>query len=196
MTRMRLSIFAAALALASVASAQVAYNNYGAGDTYDQNSSEDIGGPGNFIWAMQFTSATSGAVSAITMPLFPGYWYDISINVDNGGLPGSPLETWYDVYDPGPPNVSVSGDGSATLSAGAQYWVAIAPHFPFTMGGGWYNSLSASGLMAEQGYNLGEWSPRQGRLAAFRVETVPEPTAMAALGIGALAFLARRRSGD
>ncbi len=171
------------------ANADIAYNNFGTGDTFlsnawSVNSSQGL--------CMPFTSATTGQVSSITVALFSNANYTASLELmDNGNLPGTVLESW--TFAGTGSAQTLSGLGTSNLVAGTSYWLEIEPATPSDSGAWYENDQGATGSFLFS--NGGTWSPYNNTLSVFRVETnpVPEPMSMAVIGIGLAALKLRRR---
>jgi len=196
---LRIPALALAASLAALASAQnIAYNNFGPGDSYDDTGDSQIGSGGIFSWAMEFTSATSGPLDSIAFAFSSWNSYKIALCQDTGGNgPGTQLQSW--VSSGNDNGLSyVYGNGSTSLVAGQSYWVTVEPPsdggaYPY---GKWfwsndtYDPVDYSGMYVPPH----EWYPVDGaRSSAFRVETVPEPASLAGLAFAAGALLIRRR---
>jgi hypothetical protein len=188
---LRLFSGAVLIAFAAAAHASIAYNNFGAGDSF--NTGGNWSDNQNQFLAMPFTSATTGQVSLVTVALFTGANYTAHLELaDNGLMPGTILESW--TFAGTGAAQSLAGNGTASLVNGANYWLEIDPAGP-TDNGAWYtNSIGATGTFIYT--NAGNWNNFNGTLSVFRVETnaVPEPVSMLVLGIGALGVGLRRRA--
>lgn len=184
---------------AAFATADVAYNNFSSGDSYD-TTGWVIGGGGGQGIAMGFTSLKTGKVSLLTVGVslagsISGVNLDISINADSAGLPGGALESWNGIAPNGTVGATtvLTGNGSLSLVAGTTYWVVMLPG-QGSQPGSWGQVKDGSTGFAYN-FNGGPWTTNAGPRSVFRVETqaVPEPTTFAALGLGAIALAARRR---
>jgi len=182
---------AVALVGASVAAnAQVAYNNFGSGDSFDPVGNWSV--DSNQSLMMPFISATTGNVSLVTVALFINANYTASLELDNNGSnPGTVLESW--TFSGTGAAQALTGDGSASLVAGDNYWLEIDPATANDQGAWNRNSIGATGTFLFS--SGGIWYPDTDTLSVFRVETVaaPEPFTLSALGVGLLALARRRR---
>lgn len=201
----------AALGLAASAQAGEIYNNLGPGNSFS-SSGRFLTGPNattnNFVdQAARFNTGGHNhegilvsAGIAVTGPLpFDGRGpVDIQVWSDGPTGPASLLAS--DPYNVTAYNDQLIGTtfGSLTLLANTNYWVVLAPEAGYA--GAWrQNDQGAQGVTAGR-TNGGAWNLRDpdpdGMLSlrvVSRVETVPEPATMAALGLGALAMLRRRK---
>ncbi len=188
------------------ARADVAFNDFGPGDSFNTNSGCTVSTNSSethqqITSAMQFTSAASGSLTSIelAMSIISGAnSFTVTLNTDSGGLPGAILEsfTLTDVPTLGtsfPPEVLTSVV-QPTLTAGTNYWINISPSdLNSDTWGAWnFNSIGVTGLIAQNGISFGVQT-----LSAFavNVSAVPEPSSLA-LGLlgaaGALGLGARR----
>jgi len=183
-------------ACAAGANAQnIAYNNFGPGDSYDQSDYHPVGSQFNYSWAMEFTSATSGELASMAFAMDEFGAYNIALCDDTGGNgPGTQLQTW---VSSGNNNglTYVYGNGSTSLTAGQNYWVTVEPftgdEFP---AGEWFYSNNTYDPVDYSYTYLPplSWTPRPGaRSSAYRVETVPEPVPLATYALLAGALLLR-----
>ena len=199
MRALRIPALALAACLAALASAQnIAYNNFGPGDSYDTNDYHPVGSVDNFSWAMEFTSATSGPLASMAFAMDEFGAYRIALCLDTGGNgPGTQLQTWFSGGNDNGLDY-VYGNGSTSLTAGQNYWVTVEPltgdEFPW---GEWFWSNNTYDPV-DYAFTVlppNAWTPVPGaRSSAFRVETVPEPASLAGLALAAAAFLIRSRS--
>lgn len=188
----RMAICAAVAVSAAVVRADIAYNNFGSGDTFS-GSSWNVDPSQSLM--MQFASATTGTVSSVTLALVSGASYNVYLELaDNGNDPGTVLDSWMGVAGTGAAQ-SLSGTGSS-LTAGTNYRIHIDPASANDRGG-WYRNNT--GAVDEFYFTAGgTWVTFTGTVSAFRVETtsapVPEPltSGLALLGLG-LAARRRRR---
>ena len=191
-----------ALGVCLTAHAQVAYNNFGSGDTYQVNVGDTISNSGSLVGSVnsqgwRFTSATTGSVSNVTVAMAYVLNPDpitFTIYANNAGVLGSSLGS-FNVTPPaalGNPSVaSVIPSATINLVAGQDYWLVAAPGNS-TAWASWLRapvgniaprySLIGSTVSYTSGSSMG----------AFRVETVPEPMTMTALALGAGLLLRRR----
>ena len=126
---------------------------------------------------------------------------NVSICSDNSGVPGAAIETF------AVSNAGTLGPASRytlnsvlhpTLAMGSSYFITMAPA-DANSSGGW--GLTNDGHTATLAYTSGPgggWNTASGitdgAVTVFGdLQTVPEPTSMAVLGLGALALVRRRK---
>lgn len=196
------TLLVAAIAAVALARADVSYDNFGAGDTY-QPSWWGIGGSQVTGSASTFLSATTGKLSKVTLALLGNAKYDVSVWSDVNGSLGVQLESWAGVV--GNPNdtsaggytgtVSMLGDGSVFVQTGTRYFIDVQPHDGAATNGGWNFSPSDYGTVGTS-YGGGNWTYNDDfPKAALRVETspVPEPSSVLILAGLSIAVARRRR---
>jgi len=166
-------------------------------------------------WVIQGSAAAGGSASVAT-PFTPAANFnldsvdlaiaalgneeidvDLSINSDNGGVPGQALESWnfftpyQNAFFDNPP-VVINSVIKPLLRSGQQYWVVALPNSLDAAQGGWnWNSTNAVGVL-QSGDGGSTWaSPGDSYPApAYEVtgDVVPEPSALALLMLGACVF--------
>jgi len=197
----RISLISLALLTAAMASADVSFSTFGAGDSFNGGLGYGISTPTSGLGldsflGQQFTSATSGDLSAISVATFlVNGSGDITLGIyadDGTGHMGVPLGTW-NVNTPASPSAisTFSIAPGISLSAGQKYWLGMSGNND-TWAAWLFNDHGATGLLAP---NFSGPSTFSGTLSAFRIETqaVPEPTTIAALTLGAAGLLCRRK---
>jgi hypothetical protein len=194
-------------ALAGPVRADVIYSNLGPGESYRQTSGLGESGPSSGLGAGRIASHfTVGGLDAsfdnarLALGLLVGTnEIDLRLYTDNGGRPGTVLET---IHASGPmPPFRAYGSGHLvefnsslhpSLQAGGTYWL-----LPFASGdtyAGWNWSLGFSEQLA--GSNEEEpttWTLFRDPPGAFEVNgtpsPAPEPSCLMLAGVGALALL-------
>ena len=198
MIQIRVSLLATALCAAAFGHADVAFDSFGPGNTYDPNAGYTIGTStssfGYQSGAMQFTSLATGSLLSVTVPVRRSSGsgeLKVGFYADNGNDVGAELASWM---------ITVSGQSVNTLAApagisivtGARYWVGLIAQGTSSLA--WNNTQpSVSGRYAVN-FDTQDGTV-SGQQSTFRVETqpVPEPASMPALGLGAAALLRRRK---
>lgn len=170
----------------------------------------------NVWYAFGFTTGSVGAtLRSIQLDIDENQqvsqWIGASVklfaNDGSGGIPGTLLAT-YDVYDISSVTTFGSISSSYDLSASTSYWLAITG----TLGNAYYNttnsrtysgdtlsgySFNASNLLANSSDEGGSWitfTYNQTPLVQLSTDAVPEPSAIALLGLGVtVAFVFRKR---
>ncbi|GIK33152.1 MAG: PEP-CTERM sorting domain-containing protein [Fimbriimonadaceae bacterium] len=199
MRTLRLFSFLAATCVVASSQAIVAFSNFGAGDSYNVSSGWSLlsGGFGSQFVSHQFVSGASGSLESIEVAF--GHVdgtndYSVSLRDDSSDAPGSYITTWSGIaagaFGAGDPPIFLpNGFPSIVLSSGTKYWVEVKPTTDGTWGGWNFNDQGDTRLTS---FNDG--APSVSDAGAFRVNVVPEPASMAALGLGAVALIRRRKS--
>ncbi|MBX3117621.1 MAG: PEP-CTERM sorting domain-containing protein [Fimbriimonadaceae bacterium] len=188
------------------AHAAIAFNNFGAGDSFNTGSGGTIGGSssqvGYIIQGNGFNSLATGQISTITL----GYGHVTGTNSTTfrlfggtAGSVGSFITSWTVTNSPafgsGGLVVINNTDALATLNSGTDYWL-IAEAASDAWQAWNNNNIGDVGPHAVSNDGGATYGIGNGSRNVFRVEVepVPEPASMAVLGIGALALIRRRRS--
>ena len=182
----RILAAATVVVLSTVASAQVAFNDFGAGHGgFDYfigigwTVSGQANGSGLQEKAMQFTSSATGIVADVILPmnLSSGSGnVQIQLVNDSGNTVGSTvLETWTmgttGTFGNWNPPATLMGDGSASLASLTKYWLVARVENEQTsnLGAAWnMNNINASGLIALNGGS--GWTYQTNAPGAFRVD--------------------------
>jgi|GEM_PF-1344263 len=194
--------------LPPVISPVVAFNSFGPGNTYlttvgwgVEGASTSAGYRGQAEW---FVPGVSGNLSSIQLALFRSSGSgrsNIYLAQDNGGIPGTILESFLNVLSPGGV-LTLNSTAQSLLQAGNEYWLCAEPADSTTVSGWYYNNQSQANGFA---YERSQWGwtafgppPAVPASGVFRVSVtpVPEPSAvgLAGLGLGLLVFTARKFS--
>ena len=203
---MKLTLIGLGLAAASLSSAQVFVNTFGGGDTYNTGSGATISGLGGpiaseFVQGFQFSSANTGSIGqmVIAMGHIVGTpQVTMRLYADNSNTLGSQVGSDYTTtvnsgsFGGGTEVITrdVSGAGW-TVTAGQNYWLMAQSAndawlaWNLSTDGGTYTRASINNGGAPSYFNDSG--------LAVRLEAVPEPASMIALGAGLLAVARRRR---
>jgi MYXO-CTERM domain-containing protein len=201
-----------ALAVLALAAGQVradvAFSDFGPGDTFNSGVGWTVAGSGSSIGtlqtdAMQFTSVASGNLTTVELAVgFVGgsNSFTVTLLTDSAGAPGMALESLalMNVPDNNPSSytpATVTSVSHPAFIAGTKYWLEISPSDPTSdTEGSWsFNSIGATGLFTQSGQ-----APGTNTLSTFAVNVaaVPEPSGLV-LGLmglaGVLGFGAGRR---
>jgi hypothetical protein len=202
--------FAAAgiLLLAASADAQIIFDTFGPGDTYNQSAGFAVAGPASsanntFESAAQFVAAVSGAIQQIDfgLTMSGGGPVNVFLYGDAAGAPDNLTQILLGSVTPteafGSTNhsiVSLIPAGEVDVIQGTTYWLVLKPGND-TVRDTWNRSLGSSGV---QDVSLDDmsWIQANTTLAAFEITAVPEPgTYMVAfLTLGVLVGRHLRRS--
>ncbi len=184
-----------ATSLTVSAFADVAYSSFSSTNSFNTGAGWSIGGSSEQVIAFQFTSAASGVLASVEYASFGLLAGDINILLykDNADTIGDQIIGWGKSVVPGPSTIETLTNSfpSVSLTAGAKYWLELR---------GVSNGVYTAWNENDQGLNSNAYYWNSGgsgyttlATSAFRVNTVPEPASMAALGLGALALVRKRR---
>ena len=163
----------ALLVLSGTAKADIIFNTFGPGDTYDTSTGWTVGFPGTYQDIGQAFTPAGNTYTLDRLVLALGWVtgtnaVDVSLMTAVGDLPGSVLETQYFVV--------------SSVPLGESTWAA------------WnWNIAGTIGPLAYR-QNGGAWSAFTDVQTALRAEgsPVPEPSTLSLLSLGVVSLLARR----
>lgn len=189
---------------AASSSATVAFSNFGPGYAYEITGGWTVSGPTSGfptqVVAFQFTAQASGALSSVIIPM--GHVAGTNVGQvllykDSGSNTiGDTLIQWTQALEPlgGPDLLNLSyPDDLPVLVAGTKYW--LGTHYVADDAwNAWNITTVPDAQYSAFSYNGGDSYvySMQMPAGAFEVHVVPEPSAMAALGLGLVA-IARRQ---
>ncbi len=196
----------------STALAWDAYNNFGSGDVYDDDTGHGVAGtmtgPPFFtpprISGSRFTSAATGQLAVIRIAL---HWIrgtnllDVRLHEADAAGELGPVLASFTRSDVPPfggldaPETLVNSDPTVTLTAGNRYWIVVAPGVGNTEAVWNWNSLGSADRRTFSINGGATYSYLEGRVGAMRIEVVPEPTAAALVvaGVVLMGVIRRRR---
>lgn len=205
----RLTFSCAAVALASLSSAQVAYTSFLPGYGWDPNTGYGINGtaaPQGLVqsYATGFESAVTGPVDMISVAvgfLGLGNGRDVRLELyaDDGTLQGfgAMLGSWTFVNTGNTTTgtlFQIQNAGAAAVTAGGWYWLHMiavdADGFHTWMYGD--TSILAPALISHDGGQTFNYSPVN-NAPALEVLAVPEPMTIGVVAFGLILLAARRR---
>jgi hypothetical protein len=183
------SFIALSLATGTAGAAQIAFSDFGSGNTYG-SSGVSVGG--QFINGYKFTSAATGPVSEIAMGIGGTGTFNLNLYTDNANTLGSSIWSASNIpvgsSSPNPAVINVVG--GPTISTGQNYWlVASGP----SNSANWFNnSIGATGTWYH--HDSGSDFYVNNSLGAFSVSVVPEPATFGLLIMGLTTILFSIRS--
>jgi hypothetical protein len=184
----------ALLLLSGTAKADIIFNTFGPGDTYDRSTGWTVGFPGTYQDIGQAFTPAGNTYTLERLVLALGWVtgtnaVDVSLMTAVGGLPGSVLETWHVTNLPsfgtgGP--ITVDSVLHPFLEQGTQYFVVSSVPLGESTWAGWnWNIAGTTGPLAFR-QNGGPWSAFTDVQAALRAEgsPIPEPGTLGLLALG------------
>ena len=189
---------------------ETAFNTMGPNDVFSAGwalvISNGVAGHGDQSIAAQFTAATSGTVAKLFVPatFTEGTgMLKVSLHEDDSDLVGKEIESWTVGIDgPTPRLYALDGEGEVSIESDKLYWLelralpgsVVAWNLSDDPGRG--SPWQKLGLVHGEGgdpFTIDTLLPGFRLETAPKIQTVPEPATLAALGLG-LAALRRRKA--
>lgn len=206
-------VLASLAAIVTAAHADDAYSNFGPNNLSDSSLRSGIGANSLFYFSsdgFQFTPTISGTVTSLTAAIHNSTAsgtipFTLALYSDSGSnTVGTQLGSWAATAatatdaDDSTNSVAVASASGVSLTAGTTYWlVATNPDSNKANALSWNSAVSYSGSLSDHlRYYVRNGTPSYSTgLGAFSVQVapVPEPTTIAALGLGLVTILRRRR---
>jgi PEP-CTERM motif len=201
-----LLIWAVAALTTPVASADIMFTNFGAGDSYDASTGNAVGNffdGNNYAQGGTFVASETQKLTSISVALGCFFAcpddFTISLHADSSDMPGASLEA-FDVsgaklgaFGNNNPPVQVTSVLMPILTAGKRYWVTVSS--PDTDSIEW--NLNSTGDTSDEAISTDgatTWfSPSGLTPGAFEVVATPEPTSLLLLGTLLSGFALRKR---
>ncbi len=198
-----MNVHAQGVELPPVVAPVVVFNSFGPGNTYlttvgwgVEGVSVAAGYRGQAEW---FVPGVSGNLSSLQLAMFRSSGSgrsNIYLAQDNGGIPGTILESYLNVLSPGGV-ITLNSTTQSLLQAGSEYWLCAEPADNTTVSG-WYenNQSQANGFAFERSqwgwsaFTDAAHSPPSG---VFRVSVTPVPEPALTSFIIPVAWLLSRR---
>lgn len=194
-----------AVGVAASAQADIAFSNFGPGDSYYGSAGYAIYGSavssGYRSLAQQFVSQETGELTRVRVPMFlVSGTNSVKVTLfgnSNLNTFGTTLETW--TLNGAIHNYIVDFDNAVPglqLVTGNTYWLLVTPGAN-DMQGGWYNAepgedANRYGARSFDGTNYDYANYEFPAAFSVEVAPVPEPASLAAIGLG-VAIVTRRR---
>lgn len=213
MKALGLAIAGCALSITATANADVLFNNFGSGDSYqlDRGWTMSYGGPlGGDVFesAMPFT-ITGGDyyLDSANVAVLHNWGPDLvyaDIRKNQGGAPGAILESTSGTGVTTPfvwsPPMELTFSGTLRLEEGRTYWLALKTPEEDALTSWAFNDINQYGTYSQR-LNGGPWNVYEGvpgtdsQQGVYRINgtPAPAPAALALLGIAAIASPRRRR---
>lgn len=185
-----------------VSAATVIFSSFGAGDSFANDSGSVITGADCFIGTQSIGNAFTvsggdyqlGRIEVATFMVSGDNSLKVSLTADNGGLPGTVIES-FSLTDSmshfSGTILSIPSITNPQLQNGGVYWVVLEAGAPNTEAIWCSSQPHVDGTSA---WNNGvEWGSNAPYFQAFRVTAVPESSSYVLLGLGASGLVLRRR---
>lgn len=210
MNRLKLLMAAGVLACSACVQGAVIYTNFGAGDSYSDSHPWSVGfppSPAGSELRVAVPFLVTGNYSLTSVRAAPALYaspnnFTVSVNADNGGIPGQVVETFSKTTFAEPFAITTFNSSlNPLLTSGSTYWVVMSAVATPSWAGWISNNQGLVGAWVAYTDNQFTWTlyNAEGQYTpVFEVNGnlangVPEPSAIALTALGVAGLLIRRR---